>query len=362
MLYKVQLYDLHKELGASFGEFAKWTVPMIYTSAVKEHLSVRSNVGVFDVSHMGRLIVEGKDSFKLLQKLTSKDLSKVSRHRMSGPSAFLNEKGGFRDDVMIYNLGDKWFIVCNAINRVKVVKWIEEWIDRLRIDAHVRDLTFDLPMIAVQGPKSPKVMEVIGLGFVVKLNPLEFRTDVESPYGKVFLISRSGWTGEDGFEIIGDPIVIEKIYRKLIEVGVKPCGIIARDTLRIEMGYVLYGQDIGEDITPIEARYWVWSPKKKDYIGFTALEKKLREGVDRLRYGLRFKKGIRFVPRHGYKVYLEDVVIGEVTSGTFSPILNQAIAMAYINVKHAIMGLSVEVEVRGKRYRAKIVDFPFVER
>jgi len=365
MKFKVQLYDLHKELGASFGEFARWSVPMMYTSAVSEYMSVRKHAGVFDVSHMGRLLVEGKDAFKLLQKLVCKDLEKVPINYMSGPSAFLNEDGGFKDDVMLYNIGDsKWLIVCNAVNRVKVIDWVKEWINKLKVNANVVDLTFNLSMIAVQGSYAPSTLKNIGLGFITNLNPLEFRTNINTSYGEVFLISRSGWTGEDGFEIIAEPSVIERIYRKAIDAAAKPCGIIARDMLRIEMGYVLYGHEIDENITPIEARYWVWSEDKKDYIGWEAIKKKIKKGVDRFRYGLKLKRNVKVIPRPGHKVYVkdEDIVVGEVTSGTFSPLLNRSIAMAYIDSRHAIPGLSVEIEIRGKRYRAKIVDFPFIVR
>ncbi len=363
-LHQYPLHDLHKRLGANFGEFAGWNAPLDYGSVVEEHMSVRTSVGVFDLSHMGRVFVEGSGASKLLDKLVPR-IIESEPGQMVGPTAFLNEKAGFRDDVMLYNLGDRWLIVPNAVNREKIVKWLEEWAAKLSLQAKVRDETFNLVMLAVQGPKAAEAMKAIGAPQeVLELKLLRFRLNVDLGVGKAFLVSRSGWTGEDGFEIIAEPDQAEKIYLALVEkAGARPCGLAARDTLRIEMGFVLYGNDIDEDTNPVEARYWwVFQPgPKEDCVGCPALREALRRGVDRVRVGLRLEKKARIVPRHGDKVFVEDVEVGVVTSGTYSPYAKRSLAMAYVDSRHALMGLTVEVEHKGKRYRAKIVDFPFVK-
>ncbi len=363
-LERTPLEDLHKKYNAMFGEFAGWNMPLVYESSIKEHLAVRNKAGVFDISHMGRIMVSGSDALALLNKLVARELKKVSENFMSGPTAFLNENAGFKDDVMVYKISDeKLLVVCNAVNRKKVLKWIETWRDTWGLKVSIEDLTHKIAMIALQGPDSARILEALGIKEALGLKLLEFMTGIKtSEYGEIFLLSRSGWTGEDGFEIMAEPGAIYKIFEKIVEQGVAPAGLIARDSLRIEMGFMLYGNEIDENITPIEARYWVFTPEKKDYIGYEALRRKMREGVDKILVGLKLKKGERSIPRHGYKVLVDDVIIGEVTSGTFSPTLNRSIALAYIDSKHAVFGLEVGVDIRGRIRKAKIVDTPFIKR
>jgi aminomethyltransferase len=365
-LLEYPLREVHRRLGANFGEFAGWRAPLDYGSVVDEHLAVRSSAGVFDLSHMGRVFVEGPDAHKLLDKLVPRYIESEPG-QMVGPTAFLNEHAGFRDDIMLYNLGEgRWLVVPNAVNRVKVVNWLEDWASRLNLTVRIEDRTLELVMLALQGPRAVDALKVLGPpGDVVELKLLRFKTDVvfEKARARAFLISRSGWTGEDGFEIIAEPDQAEKILLALVEeANVKPCGLAARDTLRIEMGYVLYGADIDEDTNPIEARYWwVFQPgPKEDCVGCRALRDAMRSGASRVRVGLKLDKKARIVPRHGDRVFIDDVEIGVITSGAYSPVLRRPIAMAYVKASHALMGLTVEVERRGRRYRAKIVDFPFV--
>ncbi len=363
-LHQYPLHDLHKRLGASFGEFAGWNAPMNYGSVMEEHVAVRTSVGVFDLSHMGRVFVEGSDAARLLDKLVPRAISSEPG-QMVGPTAFLNERAGFRDDVMLYNLGEgRWLVVPNAVNREKVVGWLEEWASKLNLSVKVRDETFNLVLLAVQGPKAAEAMKAIGApSEVLELKLLRFRMNVELAGVKTLLVSRSGWTGEDGFEIIAEPSAAEKIYEALVNAGARPCGLAARDTLRIEVGFVLYGNDIDEDTNPIEARYWwVYQPgPKKDCVGCPALREAMKRGVSRVRVGLKLDKKARIVPRPGDKVYVDDVEVGYVTSGAYSPVARRPLAMGYLKASHALMGFTVEVEHRGRRIKAKVTDFPLVK-
>jgi aminomethyltransferase len=367
--YRIPLYDVHRELGAEFGEFAGWEAPINYGSVIEEHLAVRRTVGFFDLSHMGRLILSGPDATKALDYLVPRDISS-EEGMMVGPTAMLNENAGFRDDIMTYNLGsDGWLIVPNAANREKILSHIREWIGRLKANAQVEDKTFDWVLFAVQGPRAARLMEQLGVSRqVLELKALRFVRNVvfEAAGAKALLVSRSGWTGEDGFEIIAEASEGEKILRKAAELVEKLegklCGLGARDSLRMEMGFVLYGHEIDETINPVEARYWwVFKPgPKEECLGCSALRGALRNGAEKVRVGLRLSKKARVIPRQGDKVYIEDVEIGYVTSGAYSPVLGRSLAQAYIDAKHALMGLDVEVERRGKRYKAKIIDFPAV--
>ncbi len=362
MARDVPLIDLHRELGAEIHEFAGWNVPMVYKSTIEEHLAVRSSAGVFDVSHMGRLVLKGRDALELIDRLVAIDVASAEPCRMVGPTAFLNERAGFKDDVMVYKVSsDTVYIVTNAVNTEKIESWIGKWIDDLKMSAQLENITEKVVMLAVQGPKAGEmVKKALGID-ISALNFLEFKTDVESSAGKLFLISRSGWTGEDGCEIWAEPGTAKNVIKSLLEAGATPAGIAARDTLRMEMGFCLYGHEIDEDANPVEARYWVFTYGKKGYVGAEALARILKQGVERVRVGLKMAKGSR-IPREGCKVKIEGNEIGVVTSGSYSPVLRRPIAQAYIDAKHALIGLKVEVEIGGKAYKGKIVDFPFIKR
>ncbi len=354
-LLEVPLKRLHEELGARFGEFAGWSVPMAYGSVVDEHMAVRRGVGVFDVSHMGRILVEGPGAQETLDYLVAKKVSKLKPGRAIMPTAMLNEEAGFVDDVTVYMLGEERFlVVCNAVNRGKVVEWIKSH-EQGRVD--VEDITERTVMLAVQGPGSRGALE--GVAGIDGLRPGVFYTGHEVFGFRVLMVGGGGWTGEVGYELIAEPGEARGIYEELLRRGVKPVGIASRDTLRIEAGYVLYGHEIDESTTPLEARYWVFSYKKKGYIGYEALKRQLLEGVGRVRVGLLLGAPGP-IPRGGSKIYLEGREVGVVTSGAWSPVLRAPIAMGYVKAGHALMGLKVSVEVRGRLYPARIVDFPFV--
>ncbi len=364
---KVQLLPLLKELGADVGEFAGVQTALSFGDPFKEHLEVRRNVAVFDISHMGRIQVAGDHSYELLDRLIPKDLSKYNKNTMIGPTAFLNDNAGFKDDVMIYKLDDdNYLIVCNAINRVKILNWLKynaEKMDLKQVD--ITDQTESYAMLAIQGPNSNIVIdEILKIKDVSSLKPLEFIDNYHSEYGQIYIISRSGWTGEDGFEIIGEPSILAKIMTKLASKKIQMAGLIARDSLRLEMGYVLYGNDIDETTNPFEARYWVFTYGKKDCVGCDRLHEIAEHGVDRVRYMIRLKKGVKTIPRKDSKIYVPDTdkVIGRVTSGTYSPFLERSIGMVYIDSNHSLIGAEIDVEIRGKRYKGKLLDFPLINK
>ncbi|AEM38867.1 glycine cleavage system T protein [Pyrolobus fumarii 1A] len=361
------LYQLHRELGAVFTVFAGWEHPVDYGSVVEEHLAVRKRVGVFDLSHLGRIIISGSDAKELLEKLVPRRLA-GKPGVVDGPTAFLDEKGGFIDDVLLYPLSNgEWMIVANAASREKDIAWLQQWARRLGLDVEIRDETFSMALVAVQGPESLRVLGRVGLDVATleSLKRMEFVENLDSPFGKLRVVSRSGWTGEDGFEIYADPDTSAKLFRALVEAGARPCGLGARDSLRMEVGFPLIGDELGPDVTPIEARYWLVLDMGKvasgECVGCDAVWRRLLEGVSRVRLGVKLGKGVRLVPRKGDKILVGDVEIGRVTSGAYSPILERGIGQAYIDAGHALPGLEVVVERGKKRVKAKLVDFPLIK-
>ncbi len=352
--------------GANVGEFAGWLTAMDYGNPLEEHMAARTSVAVFDVSHMGRYVIRGENLFEFFQRLLAKDLKKFREGRMSGPALMLNERGGIRDDVMLYYLKDyEWVAVVNAPNIEKDREWMLRWAREWGFKVSIEDVTLKTALIAIQGPEAPKILRGLGVEGFEDLKILEFMQSPRVLDGRAVLISRSGWTGEEvrsyGFEILADAGLGAKIFKKCVELGARPAGLIARDSLRLEMGYVLIGEDISEDTNPIEARYWMGlSLSKPEFIGRDAVLRAYREGVRRFRYGLRLKKGERRIPRRGAKVMVDGVVVGEVTSGAYSPYLRRSIGMAYIRPEYAYVGFKASVEIRGRLLEAKILDFPLV--
>ncbi len=369
-LKRIPLRDFHVgELGAQMGEFAGWEVPMLYESAIAEHMAVRVGVGVFDISHMGRLRVRGSHSLDLLEAVFTKRIAKTREGFMSGPTLALNVWARVRDDEMAYRVSDdEWLLVPNAAYTDKMKDHLEITARRLGLsDVVVEDLTEKLVMLAIQGPKAVEAMEAAGASWARDLRPLEFRLDQNIGSVRVFLVSRSGWTGEDGFEVWAEPKAAVELYRILLRVGVKPVGIVSRDTLRIEMGFVLGGHEYGEDpaVWPcaLSLRYGMgaidWS--KTGYEGYEALRACRREGVRWIRVGLVMKKRYaRTIPRQGYKILVEGQPVGWVTSGAYSPVLGRAVGMGYVDVRYAITDEPVEIEARNRVVEAKIQEPPFI--
>ncbi|MEM1825370.1 MAG: glycine cleavage system aminomethyltransferase GcvT [Desulfurococcaceae archaeon] len=370
-MYRIPLIDYYVEkLGAEIGVFSNWEVPMRFTNSIEEHMAVRNNAGFFDVSHMGRLKLTGPDILDFIQYVYTKDLSKIREGYMSGPTLALNSYARVKDDEMLYKISDEeWLVVVNAPAREKMIDYFKKIINEKNYRISIEDLTFKYSMIALQGPSSVDVMEKLGAKWACDLKTLEFRLNEEIGGSRIYLISRSGWTGEDGFEIWSEHSYMRNIVSKLVELGVKPAGIIARDSLRSEMGFVLYDHEYGEDPVKypcaLSLRYGLgaisWS--KKGFIGEEALRACRRDGLRWIRIGLKMsKEASRIIPRSGDLIYVEDLVVGWITSGSFSPVLNRGIAQAYIDTRYAVFGESIDVMVRNKKYEAKIVDFPFIEK
>lgn len=363
----VPLIELHRSLKGNLGEFGGWLTSLDFGDPVGEHLSVRTSVAFFDVSHMGRFIIRGSRAAEFLQKVVSKDISKVPEGFMSGPVLLLNESGGIIDDVMLYHVKEGlWYAVVNAPKIDKDLTWLNKWRSELGYtDIEIENVTEKSVLLAIQGPKALEVIESLGVGSVDKLKILQFLTDVELLGDRAVLISRSGWTGEEvrsyGYEVWCSVELGAKLFRKLVEAGVRPAGLIARDNLRLEAGYLLSGVDFDENTSPVEARYWMaFDIEKIGYIGSEAVRKKYIGGVDRIRVGLKFKKGHRFIPRHGDPVLIGEKEVGYITSGTFSSYLERAIAMAYVNTRYAYLGGTVYARSRNKLFEAKIVEPPFI--
>ncbi|MEB3758020.1 MAG: glycine cleavage system aminomethyltransferase GcvT [Desulfurococcales archaeon] len=359
--------NLHISLGARMGEFGGWETPISYTSVKDEHMAVRKAVGVFDLTHMGRIIVKGEGASEFLSKMVPKNVDNANPGTMPGPTALLNESAGIIDDVMPYKIDENmWLLAVNAPNRTRDLEWLERWKEKLGFTGvSVEDYTFRYSLIALQGPEASKLLESIGGEELVDLKPLTFKTNVTIAGYETWIASRSGWTGEDGFEFILTPSNAEGLFRKLVESGAKPCGLGARDSLRMEIGFVLAGEDIDETVTPVDARYWlVFDYNKDDCVGCSALREALEKGARKVRVGIRFRKKDRRIPRAGYKIFVPgtNVEVGVVTSGSYSPILDRGIGQAYVDPPHALFGMKVEVEIRGKRAKAKIVDFPFIKK
>ncbi len=357
----IPLLDLHKEIGATVGEFAGFLMPILYKSIREEHLSVRNNAGIFDISHMAMIHVTGEDTDRLVDTVSARKTLNHPPNNMLGPTLMLNEKGGIKDDIMLYKIGENnWLIVGNAINTEKDIKWLQEVSERHGFKTEIVYANEKYTLLAIQGPKAKEFMAQFN-NEALSLKPLEFMTDKKIAGIDTWIISRSGWTGEDGFEIIAKHEDAKEIFKLFIDKGVQPCGLGARDSLRLEMGFVLYGNDIDENTNPVEARYWMgFDRDKENCIGCDALKQHLRKGVEKTRIALKLSKKDKMIPRTGMKIYIEDNEIGMVTSGGYSPILNRPIAMAYLKTTHALMGLNVYIDIRGKMHKAKITDFPLI--
>ena len=369
-LKTVPLRGVHLEFGASFGGFAGFEVPMVYSSTLSEHVAVRGSVGVFDISHMGRLMVWGDDVGELLELVYTKRVTRTKVGFMSGPTLALNVHARVKDDEMWYNVdGEKWFVVPNAAVADHMRDYLRGVAEDRGFKVIVEDLRDKYAMLAIQGPKAVEVMEKMGARWASSLKPLEFRVGEEVAGRKTFIVSRSGWTGEDGFEVVGEPGALADIFRDSIKNGATPAGIAARDTLRIEMGFALGGHEYGEDPAKfpcaVSLRYGMgaidWG--KKGFIGEEALRAYRREGVRWIRVGLVMRKeSARVIPRQGYKLYVDDMEVGWVTSGTYSPIIERGVAQAYIDSRYAIIGENVSIDVRGVKHEARIQDFPLIKR
>ncbi|WNF32105.1 glycine cleavage system aminomethyltransferase GcvT [Aeribacillus composti] len=361
-LKRTPLFEVYKQYRAKTINFGGWELPVQFTSIKEEHYAVRTNAGLFDVSHMGEIIVKGKDSLQFLQKILTNDVSKL-RDGKAQYTIMCYEDGGCVDDLIVYRLNEeKYLLVVNAANIQKDFQWL---MSQKHGDVELQNISESCALLALQGQKAEKVLQTLT---DVHLSELKFFEFIESAEiaGKKALIARTGYTGEDGFEIYCQSEDAVYLWEKILQAGDKekvvPCGLGARDTLRLEAALPLYGQDLSEDITPIEAGvgFAVKLTKKENFIGKDVLQIQKEQGVSRLAVGLEMiEKGI---PRSGYKLFSGNQQIGVVTSGTHSPTLNKSIGIALVKKEFSEIGNEIEVEVRTKRLKARVVPTPFYKR
>jgi len=353
MSKKTPLFEIHKKLGAKIVSFSGFEMPLYYRGIVEEHLWVRRKAGLFDVSHMGEIRIRGKEALEFVSFVTSNDPSSLSPYHAQY-TLLLNREGGIVDDAILYNLEESYLLVVNASNIDKDLKWLLSFASHF--DIEIEDESESTALLALQGPLSEEVLSSLT---TVNLKEVGyFSTKRGDVLGRKAIISRTGYTGEDGFEIFLRKEDASFVFEKILQnERVIPAGLGARDTLRLEMGYCLYGDDIDESVSPLEADLlWVVKMNKGEFVGKEALVEKMKKGPKRRRIGIESEKGI---PRKGDKVYFEGKETGYVTSGTFSPSLKRGIAIAYVDSEIANPGNSLEIEIRGKKVKSKIVKFPF---
>ncbi len=361
MTKETYLHDKHVQLGARMVDFAGWHMPVQYTSIIEEHKTVRENVGLFDVSHMGEVFVSGKDSLAFLQKIVPQDISKLA-YEKAVYCQLPNKKGGLIDDLIIYKLGINYYLViCNAARIDEDLNWMVR--NKKGLDVKIDNQSHNYSLLAVQGPKADSLLRTMGLDTQQE----SFTIKPATICGRKLLISRTGYTGEDGYELLVENEYSEELWDKILdygkEFGIKPIGLGARDTLRLEAALHLYGNDLDENTTPIEAglSWSVPKDKKEDYNGKDVIMNQIANGTDKKLIGLKMlDKGIA---RHEYEVYKDGEKIGVITSGGVSPVLNTNIALAYVkNDKDICTGSVVQVMIREKLHNAEVVKRPFIDK
>jgi aminomethyltransferase len=352
MIQKTLYNQTHRDLGAKMVDFGGWDMPIHYGSQIEEHHAVRRDAGMFDVSHMTVIDIHGDDARAYLRKLIANSVEKLKVSGKALYSCMLNEQGGVIDDLIVYFLNDTFYrVVVNASTRDKDLAWMQLQAQGFSVSLNERT---DLAMVAVQGPNArAKVISLLSEDAAQRVNALGkfVACDADGLF-----VARTGYTGEDGFEIMVPEAQAITFWQKLLDAGVAPCGLGARDTLRLEAGMALYGQDMDETISPYEAglAWTVALDEGRDFIGRQILEKQLADGSARQLIGLVMdEKGVL---RHGQTIYAQSGQ-GEILSGTFSPSLSKAIALA--RVPAGELG-NVEVEIRGKRIPVRVVKYPFV--
>lgn len=363
MAKKTFLHNEQLKLGSKMVNFAGWEMPVQYSGIIDEHLTVRNNVGLFDVSHMGELFVIGKDSLAYLQKLVPQNVAKL----VDGKAIYCqltNHQGGIIDDLIIYKLEDnKYLLIVNASRIDDDLNWMMR--NKLGFDVEIENQSHNYSLLAVQGPKAVDLIEKIGLK---KEKQPEFFSIKRAEFFNInVLISRTGYTGEDGFEILVRNEFSTLLWNYILEAGkefnIKPIGLGARDTLRLEAALHLYGNDMDEDTTPIEAML-TWSvskTKSEDYNGKDVIMGQLKEGVGKKLIG--FKMLDKAIARHDYEIYYNGKKVGKVTSGGYAPSLEENVGLGYVLTNSEIkLDSIIQIMVRNKLYNAKVVKRPFVDK
>ncbi len=361
-LKRTPLFNDYLDYGAKTIDFGGWDLPVQFSSIKEEHEAVRHQAGLFDVSHMGEIEVKGSGSLDYLQRMMTNDVSKLVDGKAQY-TAMCYEDGGTVDDLLVYKRADHdYLLVVNASNIEKDFTWLTSHVFGAVELTNVSD---DTAQLALQGPLAEKVLQKLTTTPLNEIGFFNFKEDVEIG-GIEALVSRTGYTGEDGFEIYCHKDDASTLWKLILEhgkeQGVLPCGLGARDTLRFEANLALYGQELSKDISPLEAGigFAVKLQKESDFIGKNALLKQKENGLPRKLVGLEMMdKGI---PRHGYEVFSGDQQIGFVTTGTQSPTLKKNIGVALLELSYTELGQEVEVQIRAKRLKAKVVPTPFYKR
>lgn len=357
MLKKTPLNKIHKQLGAKMVDFGGWEMPVQYSGIREEHRAVRERAGLFDISHMGEIVISGPGAYAAAQFLSCNDLNRLSAGRCQY-SALLTDEGTFVDDIIVYPIAaDHIFICVNAANTEKDYQWIR---DHAAKAVSVHDESSHWFQLAIQGPEAVGVVQQLTDARIAELSRFAY---AEITLGGIStILSRTGYTGEDGFEIYGAAADAETLWQALTdagrEVNLLPCGLGARDTLRLEACYPLYGHEIDDTINPYEAGLgWIVSRGADNYIGKAALEK-IRQGESRRRL-IAFIMDERHIPRADYSIWASDQRIGQVVSGTYSPTLERGIGLAYVPPEFGVVGAKIDIDIRGKKRKATIVPRPF---
>lgn len=356
---RTPLYDVHCRLNGKIIDFGGWELPVQYQGILEEHKKVRENAGLFDVSHMGEITAKGPDAEKFIQKLITNDLSKISDGQvMYSPMCY--QDGGVVDDLLVYKFNaDDYLIVVNASNTEKDFDWIKQQKGE-NVDVQIQNVSSEYAQIALQGPKAEKILQKLTNEPLSEIRFFRFKSEVQL-CGVEALVSRTGYTGEDGFEIYISSINAELLWERIMEAGKEdglvPVGLGARDTLRFEACLPLYGQEISPDITPLEAGLGHFVKlNKDDFIGKDALVRQKEKGLERKLAGIEMID--RGIPRSHYEIQVNGSPAGFVTTGSFAPSLNKNMGLALLESQYCIPGSEVDVIIRNKALKAKIVETP----
>ena len=359
MELKTPLYDCHVEAGGKIVPFAGYLLPVQYSGVIKEHMAVRTKCGLFDVSHMGEFVIKGKDALANVQMLVCNDCTNMYDGQVRY-SPVCNEEGGIVDDILIYKVNDEaYLLVVNAANRHKDAAWTKA---HLFGEATFEDISDNVAQLALQGPNAKAIAAKVVPTEGIPTKYYSFISDVDVQ-GIKCLISRTGYTGEFGYEFYCAPADAPKLWHLLLEAGKEyeliPCGLGARDTLRLEAAMPLYGHELTDEITPLEAGLGFFvKMNKADFTGLAAL--KAKGEPTRTRVGLKITG--RGIAREHCDVYADDKLIGQVSSGTHCPFLNAPVAMALLPLQYSALGTVVEIDVRGRKITAEVVALPFYKR
>jgi aminomethyltransferase len=358
-LKRTPLHDIHVALKAKIVPFAGYEMPVQYPEGITvEHRAVRERCGMFDVSHMGEVIVRGPDAIRFVSSVTSNDVAALALHQVHY-STLLREDGTIVDDLLVYRYDDHLMLVINASNREKDIAHLEAHM--AGFDCTLTDISDDIALLAIQGPQARDLLQSLT---ETNLDAIRYyRFDIGTVAGVPCTISRTGYTGEDGFELYFGAASAPEVWGALMATGqVTPCGLGCRDTLRLEAGLCLYGNELDDRTTPLEAglNWLVKLGKDGDFLGREVLSRQQAEGTDRKLVGFTLDE--RAIPRHGHGVVYGGVQVGEVASGTMSPTLGIPIGTCYLPTPAAVEGTTFEIDIRGRRVPARVVKLPFYKR